>query len=98
MFVAGNFLNALAQVINIILTIYTYIIVANALISWVNPDPYNPIVRFLHQATEPVLSPIRRALGFRMGIDVSPIIAILAIMFLQHFLVATLVDMARRMN
>jgi YggT family protein len=97
MFVIGNFLGALAQVVDVILNIYMWIIIINALISWVNPDPYNPIVKFLRSVTEPVLRPIRRLVSFRMGIDVSPIIAILGIMFLRMFLVQSLMDMSRRM-
>jgi YggT family protein len=100
MFVAGNFLNALAQVLDVVLTLYMWVIIISALISWVNPDPHNPIVRFLHTATEPVLRPIRRNLTFRlgMGIDISPIIAILCIMFLKYFLVQSMLDIARRLR
>jgi YggT family protein len=100
MFVAGNFLNALAQVLDVVLTIYMWVIIISALISWVNPDPNNPIVRFLHTATEPVLRPIRRNLTIRlrMGIDISPIIAILCIMFLKYFLVQSMLDIARRLR
>jgi len=68
------------------------VIIIAALISWVNPDPYNPIVRFLHAVTEPVFRPIRRLVGYRLGpIDISPIIVILAIIFIQSFLVRTLI-------
>lgn len=98
MFIVGNFLNALAQIVNIALTVYMWIIIISALISWVNPDPYNPVVRFLRGASEPVLRPIRKALGLKMSIDVSPIIAILGIMFLQYFVVATIIDLAHRMK
>ena len=100
MFVAGNFLNALAQVLDVVLTLYMWVIIISALISWVNPDPNNPIVRFLHIATEPVLRPIRRNLTFRlrMGIDFSPIIAILCIMFLKYFLVQSLLDIAGKLR
>lgn len=98
MFVFENLLRALAAIIDISLTIYMWIIIARAVISWVNPDPYNPIVRFLYAVTEPVLYAIRRRLpmGFG-GIDFSPMVAILAIIFLQKFLVATLVKMAERL-
>jgi YggT family protein len=68
------------------------------LISWVNPDPWNPIVQFLERVTEPVLAPIRRWIGWRMGIDLSPIIAILIISFLQIAVVKTLSDFAHQMN
>jgi YggT family protein len=89
MFILGNLLNALATVVDLVLSLYMWIIIIRALISWVNPDPYNPIVMFLYRITEPVLYPIRRY--FRLGmIDVSPIIVIFIIIFLQNFLVPTL--------
>ena len=97
MFVAGNLFSALASVINMVLEIYMWIIIARAVISWVNPDPYNPIVRFLYSATEPVLYPIRRRLPM-MGIDLSPIIVIAAIVFLKMFVVATLNGLAVRLQ
>jgi YggT family protein len=98
MFIAGNVLNAAAVVVDWALTLYMYVIIARALISWVNPDPWNPIVQFLDRATEPVLSPIRKRLGWRMGIDISPIIAILVIIFLQLAVVQSLKDMALRIQ
>jgi len=98
MFVMGNMLQALATVLDTVLWIYMWVIIARALVSWVNPDPWNPIVQFLERATEPVLAPIRRWVGWRMGIDLSPIIAILIISFLQIALVKTLSDLARQMN
>lgn len=98
MFVFANIVEALATIISYLLTIYMWIIIIRALISWVNPDPYNPIVRFLYQATEPVLYPIRRRLPFIGGIDLSPIIVLLVIMFLQVFLVRTLNEMAMRLR
>lgn len=98
MFVGGNILHGLASVLDTVLWLYMWVIIARALTSWVNPDPWNPIVQFLERATEPVLSPIRRWVGWRMGIDLSPIIAILAITFLQVAVVQTLRDIAVRMN
>ncbi|MCB2184344.1 MAG: YggT family protein [Desulfobulbaceae bacterium] len=97
MFVVGNFLNAIANLINFVLGAYMWIIVGRAIISWVNPDPYNPIVRFLHDVTEPLLYRIRRVIPFSAagGIDFSPMILILAILFLQSFLVPTLHGIAR---
>ena len=95
MFVLGNFIVALAKVIDIALTSYMWIIVFRALISWVNPDPYNQIVVFLYRFTEPVLGPIRRRLPMsNIGIDFSPIIVILVIVFLKYFLVETMIQMA----
>jgi YggT family protein len=95
MFVLSNFIIGLAKVIDLALTLYMWIIVFRALISWVNPDPYNQIVIFLYRATEPVLGPIRRRLPMRnIGIDISPIIVILVIIFLKYFLVETMIQMA----
>ena len=98
MFVMGNVLVGFATVLDYALSLYMWVIIARALISWVNPDPWNPIVQFLDRATEPVLSPIRRRLGWRMGIDLSPLIAIMAITFLQYAVVQSLKDLALRMN
>lgn len=95
MYVLGNFIGAIAQVLNVILSIYMWLIIISALISWVNPDPYNPIVRFLYSVTEPVLSLVRRTLPLpRMGIDLSPLIVLLVIIFLQSFLITTLQQIA----
>ncbi len=91
MFVLSNFFAALATVVNMVLTTLYWLILVRALISWVNPDPYNPIVQFLERVTEPILGPIRRILP-AMAIDISPIIAFLFILFLQKFLVPTLFD------
>ena len=98
MFVLANFLDAVAQILNVGLEVYFWILIIRALISWVNPDPYNPVVRFLYNATEPVLYRIRRILPVMGGIDFSPLVAILAIMFLKRFLVATLVDIAFKLK
>ena len=97
MFIIGNFLHAVALVLDIILTFYMYVVIIAALISWVNPDPYNPIVRFLYAATEPVLRPIRRKLPMT-GIDFSPRIVIVVILFIKYFLIASLNDLAARMH
>jgi len=94
MFILGNFITALVTIVDYGLTLYMWIIIARALISWVNPDPYNPIVIFLYRATEPVMAPIRRWLPLRgLGIDVSPIVAIAAIVFLQMFLLKSLLEL-----
>ncbi len=98
MFVFSNFLIGVAKVLDIVLTLYMWIIIARAVISWVNPDPYNPIVRFLNSVTEPVLYPIRRRLPISLGgIDFSPILVILAIIFVQAFLVQSLIQIAARL-
>ena len=98
MFIFANLLNAVASVIDIALTIYTYIIIARAILSWVNPDPYNPIVRFLHRATDPLLYRVRRFMPDTGGLDLSPIIVLLAIFFLQKFVVASLFDLVHRLK
>jgi YggT family protein len=98
MFLVGNFIIAIARILDILLTIYTWIIIAQAIISWVHPDPYNPIVRFLYKVTEPVLRPIRRRLPVSLGgFDFSPLIVLLAIIFLQEFLIKSLIQLAWRM-
>ncbi len=95
MFIFANLIEAVAAVLNMLLTLYMWIMIARAVISWVNPDPYNPIVRFLYAVTEPVLYRIRRALPlYAGGIDFSPILVFVAILFLQRFLVQSLYDLA----
>jgi YggT family protein len=99
MFVISNFLAALGSVLNIFLSVYMWIVIARAVISWVNPDPYNPIVRFLHAATDPVMYRVRRLLPVYFGgIDFSPILVIVAIIFLQSFLVQSLFDLSRALR
>lgn len=95
MFLATNLVLALANLLNLVLQAYFWIVIARAVLSWVNPDPFNPIVRFLYRVTEPVLRPIRRRLPtMQMGLDLSPMLVILAIYFLQSFLVESLRDLA----
>lgn len=98
MFVFANFLSAVAQVLDIGLTIYMWVIIIRALISWVNPDPYNPVVRFLYNATEPVLYRVRRVIPSLGGIDISPIIVIFVIIFAKMFLVETLMNIAFKLK
>jgi len=100
MFIFSNIFVAAAKLIDLILTFLYWLIIVRALISWVNPDPYNAIVQFLYKVTEPVLGPIRRMLplGFRFGIDISPVIAIFGIYFLKIFLVRTLIDISLRLG
>ncbi|MDH4153251.1 MAG: YggT family protein [Nitrospira sp.] len=98
MFVVGNTLLGLATVLDYALSFYSWIIIARALISWVNPDPWNPIVQFLTRATEPILAPVRRRLGVGMGMDLSPLIIIAVIWFMQIAVVQSIKDIAVRMN
>ncbi len=94
MFLLSNLLLALANLVNLVLEAYFWIIIAGAVLSWVSPDPSNPIVRFLRRLTEPVLRPIRRRLPTGMGLDFSPMVVLLAIYFLKWFLVGSLRDLA----
>ncbi|MDG2307771.1 MAG: YggT family protein [Candidatus Binatia bacterium] len=99
MIILSNFLMAVAMVLNTVLDLYWWVVIGSAILSWVNPDPYNPIVRFLRRATEPVYARIRRILPINMGgIDFTPLIVLLAIGFLQAFLVQTLYQLAAGMG
>jgi len=99
MFVLGDFIIAVARVLSIILNVYMWIVIIAAVISWVNPDPYNPIIRFLHAVTEPAFRPIRRLIGYRLGpIDISPLIVILVIIFAQSFLIKSLIKLGRKLG
>ena len=99
MIIMSNFLIAIAKVLDIVLTIFMWIVIARAVLSWVSPDPYNPIVRFIHQVTEPVLYQIRRRIPVSFGgIDFSPILVFLAIIFLQQFVVNSLLKMAQTLH
>ncbi len=99
MSIIGNLLNAIAVVLNMALTLYMWIIIIRALLSWVNPDPYNPIVQFLYSITEPVMHRVRQMLPMSgIGLDISPIIIILAIVFLQEFLVKSLAQLALQLQ
>lgn len=97
MFAIGNLLVAVATICDYILTIANWLIIIRALISWVNPDPYNPIVQFLYKTTEPLLAPFRRIMpASSMGLDISPIFALIFIWFLKLFLVRTLFGLAAK--
>lgn len=91
----ANFLLAIAKILDMLISMMTFIVIVQALLSWVNPDPFNPVVRFLNSATEPLLRPIRRYLPPIGGrIDISPILLLLLLIFLQTVLVKTLADYA----
>jgi YggT family protein len=95
--VFSNFLTAIAKVLDVVLVMFMWIVIARAILSWVSPDPYNPIVRFIHKITEPVLHQIRKRLPLNFGgIDFSPILVLLAIIFLRQFVVQSLYDLALR--
>ncbi len=99
MFIFGNLVLAVANVLDILLDVYKWVIIIAAIISWVSPDPYNPVVRFLYLVTEPVLRPIRRLIGGRLGpIDISPLIVIIAIIFIQKFLISSLIELGYKIK
>jgi len=96
MLILANFFQAIAVVLNYALTLYMWIVIAGAVLSWVSPDPYNPIVRFINTVTEPVFYQIRKRLPVNFGgLDISPIIVILTIIFLQTFVVNSLHGLSR---
>jgi YggT family protein len=98
MFVIENLLMAIAVVLDYVLLIFMWIIIARAVLSWVNPDPFNPIVRFIHNVTEPVLYRVRALIPTSFGgIDFSPIIVLLVVIFLQRFVVKSLMELANRL-
>lgn len=98
MFVLGNFLNAVAWILDNLITVYIFIIVIHALLSWVRPDPFNPIVRALATISNFLLDPIRRLVPMHsLGVDLSPMIAILFLWFTRMFVVQTLRELAARM-
>lgn len=93
MYVLSNVVLALAKLLQLVLEAYFWIIIARAILSWVNPDPYNPVVRFLHRVTEPVLRPIRYRLPtLATGLDLSPVVVLLVIKLVEWSLVDSLRD------
>ena len=99
MFVISNLLIAVAKVVDLALTIFMWIVIARAILSWVSPDPYNPIVRFIHNVTEPVLYQIRKRIPLNFGgIDFSPVLVLLAVIFLQRFVVTSLYELAQTLR
>lgn len=98
MFIIANFLLAFAKITDIVLTLYLYILIARALLSWVNPDPYNPIVSFLYRVTEPVLQRVRRVMPDMGGIDLSPMLIMLGIFFIQKFAINSVYELAYRLK
>ena len=95
MYIIGYLLMAIAKVLDVVMNIFLFIVIARAVLSWVSPDPFNPIVRFINNVTEPVLYPIRSRLPVHFGgIDLSPIIVFLGIIFIRTFVVNTLMQMS----
>ena len=99
MFIFANLLLAVAKILDIVFSIYMWIVIIAALISWVSPDPYNPIVRFLYSVTEPVFRRVRRLIPFNLGpVDISPLIVILGIIFIRSFLINSLIEFGYKLK
>jgi YggT family protein len=99
MFILSNFVKSVATILHILLNLYMWVFIIRALISWVSPDPYNPIVRFLYNITDPVMYRVRRYLPLHFGgIDLTPMVIILALIFLDSFLVPSLYELATRLS
>ena len=99
MFIVSNLIQAAAGVLGFLIEILWWLIVIRAVLSWVNPDPYNPIVQFIERSTEPVLAPFRNIVpSYRLGLDLSPLFALLLLYFLKVFLVQSLLGIAIRLN
>jgi len=86
-------LNSFIQLIDLLLSVYIWIIIARAIISWITPYPYHPLVRFLYKVTEPVLAPIRKIIPPIGGIDISPVIVIFIIFIIQNLLHRLLINL-----
>lgn len=98
MFIIGYFLQALASVLHVLFMIATIVVIARAILSWVSPDPNNPIVRIIYQFSEPLLYPVRKRVPYIGGMDISPILLLLAVMFLDDFLVPSLQRLAMQLT
>jgi YggT family protein len=98
MFILGNFIYSVAHLLEALITILYWLVIVRALISWVNPDPFNPIVQFLYKTTDPILAPIKKFLPQFGPVDISPIVAFFVLYFLKLFLVSSLVGLAMRLR
>ncbi len=94
MFIIRNFILALAHLLDSLISIYIFVLIVRVFMSWFNPNPYHPIAQFLYRITEPVLGLVRRYLPATGGLDFSPLVVILALYFLQNFLVKSLFELA----
>ncbi len=95
MYIIGYLLMAIAKVLDLVLLLFMWIVIARAVLSWVNPDPFNPIVRFIHNVTEPVLYRVRAFIpAIFGGIDFSPMIVLLGVIFLRSFVVSSLIRLS----
>jgi YggT family protein len=99
MFIFGNFLHGVAYVVNMLLEIYLWVVIIRTILSWIRPNPYNPLVRIIYGLVDPVTYRISRLFPTRIGMfDVAPFIVILVIIFLQKFVVNSIVDLGTRLR
>lgn len=99
MFVIGNLLNAIAVILHYIIQFLMIVILINAILSWLRPDPSNPIVVMLDRISDFVCAPIRRMFPTVFGgLDLAPLFAMFGLWFIDLFLVATLRDVAMRLG
>ncbi len=93
--VLNTLIEALAQILSMVINIYIWVVIIAALITWVRPDPYNPIVQILYKLTEPVYVKIRKVIPTLLGgIDIAPILVILTLKFIDLFVVKLLFGLA----
>jgi YggT family protein len=98
-FVFGNLFSTIAHILDILLEVYMWVVIVRAILSWINPNPYNPLVRIIYGLVDPVTYRISRFFPTRIGmIDIAPFLLLLIIIFLQKFIVRTLFDLAIRMR
>ncbi len=101
MMLLGTLIIGLAQIISLVIRIYSYVVIASAVVSWINADPSNPIVQTIHKLTQPVFTWVRRKLPaslYRTGLDLSPMIVLLVLLFLQYVLTTSLLDLGYRLR
>lgn len=98
MFVIGNLIIAVGSILDFAISIYIWIIIIRAAMSWFNPDPYNRLVRFIVAITEPLLNEVRRIVPLLGGIDLSPMIVIILLYFTRSFVVTTILEIGHRLQ
>jgi len=97
MIITGYFLKAVAELLHLILNFFIWLMIARAILSWVNPDPNNAIVRFLHSSTDPLINKVRGRIPPLGMVDLSPLVILLVLFFLDSFLVGVLAKYAQQM-
>jgi len=96
--ILSTFIQAIAQILQMVINIYIWVVIIAALVSWVRPDPYNPIVQTLYRLTEPVYAWIRRYIPTVIGgIDLAPLIVIFGLQFIELFFVRLLFELSMQL-